>query len=58
MQLVANEETYSLEVKFSSIRLILALVTYMNLKLHQMDVMMVLDAAGYGENKNDHFVEP
>ena len=42
MQLVANEEIYSLEVKFSSIRLILALVIYMNLKLHQMDVMIVL----------------
>ena len=42
VQLVANEETYSLEVKFSCIRVILAIATYMNLKLHQMDVMMVL----------------
>ena len=41
-QLITNEETYSLEVKFSSIHLILALITYMNLKLHQMGVMMVL----------------
>ena len=40
-RLVANEETFSLEVKFSSICLILALVAHINLKLHQMDVMIV-----------------
>ena len=53
-QLVANEETYSLEVKFSFIRLILALVTYMNLKLHQMDVIMVLL---YRELKEEIYME-
>ena len=32
------EETFSPVVRFASIRLILAIVTHMELKLHQMDV--------------------